>query len=229
MAAEHYLDPLRALRDSNTERRTQLERLEGLFEDALGVVQDLGAINMRMEGINRSDLVMTERVNIPLPEGPNNLGGLNNFTPKFDSFGMSVLEPVLMYRNHSEVQLVGFRPYTNEERAWMKLLAGSGEYENYMKTVATHGIDRAFAADQITQTHISKKSFARLWLGLPEISEVLLDHCLERRRQSRFNISERPVNEEHFAAYVLMVNLVDVDDAYVKQDNGTYDLGILTR
>lgn len=221
-------NPLSVLRESINARRAELDKLYDMFGSGLEIVRDLGSVNLRLAEVGRPDLFMSERLEIPLPDSPEQLGPLNNFCPNLDTFGEQVYGLKEVYPGRSERRLLGYRPFGEETTAKLKVLTGAGDYAPYMETAKNVGLDTDLASNLWTATSIGHEFFARFWLVLPELSSLILDHCLERRRPGHHNSSERNINEEHYAAYVLMAHLVDVNDRYVNKE-GTLDQYILTR
>lgn len=200
-------------------RGAELEYLSTLFNPAIEVVSDIQRINDVLANSERPELVMTRQVAQVYGDSLDNLGGINNFIPSMESFGVRQYgKDESPLAKEGAVKMLGRRPYDENEKAAIKLLSGHEGYHNFLAYAEEHGIDSEFAHDALMMTHTDKNAFARMLIVCPELTWHLIDKCLNRVEETR----AKQVNEELYVAYALMSRLVDEND-YDARRNGKDD------
>lgn len=214
-------NPYIALESTITKRHQELIGLLDGLRRGLDLVNDLDEVNKILAGSSRPDLVMTERVPMMPLERVDEVNRLNNFNPSMRSFGVIVLGDIDSWSGLPEI--IGYRDFTEEEKATAFFLGARGGYNEHFAFAAENGIDRDFASSLLMGAHINREAFMRMWILMPELTEEIMRSCLERQHGRDY---ER-VSEEIFVAYQLMSRLVDRNDRGVIKEDGSVDEWLL--
>jgi hypothetical protein len=108
-----------------------------------------------------------------------------------------------------EQKWLGLRPYTEQEMTVIKQLGGVGlQYHAFFEFTDATGIDRKFARQALLNTHVTQEAFGRMWVLFPELTEYLMDKCLDKVDEPQ----GKQIDEELFVAYALMSKLVNEND-----------------
>ena len=217
-------DPLVYFQDHVEDRKGRLDYLAAQFEYALGIVKDLETVNALIGSSPRPDLVITQRVEQLEIAGLHELGRTNNFTPHMQAFGIRVYEDRENWKHEVEPTYVGRRRLTDEERGRFRLMGGRNGYDEFKAFAEANGIDKETSSEMMLQTHIARSAFMRMWILFPELTENLMDWCLEE-----VGDRDRSIDEELFVAYSIMSKLVDIGDSGVVRGNGELDSWRLCR
>jgi hypothetical protein len=206
------------------DRKERLDYLAGSLEFALAAVADIETVNGVIEFSSRPELVMTQRVDQLELNGLQDLHRINNFHPSMQAFGIREFEEGETWDGKPEKRLIGRRKLNDEERSLFYLMGGRGDYHQFMAFAEENGVERKTASDMLLQSHVGHQAFMRMWILFPELTENLMDWCLDEVG-NRY----RSVAEEMFVAYSVMSKLVDINDADVIKESGEIDTWRLCR
>ncbi|MBA3724636.1 MAG: hypothetical protein H0W89_07185 [Candidatus Levybacteria bacterium] len=206
-------------------RGRELDRLSEGFRRGMDLVANLGRVNEALAQSARPELVITERVKVKQIYTFEDVESLNNFTPRFRSFGVPIFkeEPASWDPSVTTLRTLGYRDFTEEERTQAFFIGARGDREEHIAFAEANGIDRTFATDLRDNSHVRLEAFMRMSLVMPDFTHELLDACLERPNGKHF----RKIEEELFIAYSLMSSLVDRKDNRALQKDGTIEYGLL--
>lgn len=201
-------------------RHGELLHLSDGLRRGIDLISDLGRVNELLAVSPRPDLVMTERVAMMPVDTIEDLGKVNNFIPSMRTFGMRLYEDVKdRWTDEIKPEFVGWREYTDEERAQAFLMGARGDYDAHHAFAEANGVDYDFAHDLLMQTHVNEPAFMRMWILMPELTEELMAACLDRPERKSY----AKIEEEIFVAYSLMSRLVDKNDRGAIKADGTVD------
>ncbi len=219
-----FENPADTLRHSIEVRHERLTYLSDALAQGINLVSNLEAVNDVLSVSPRPDLVLEEPVSMMPLENPNNLRRINNFVPNWTEFGVRIYEgeeETYFGSNRMQPKCVGRRPLTAEEKEVYFNMGARGDYNEHLAFAEAAGIDPEIAKDVITMTHVNVNAFMRMWVLLPELTETLMNLCLDEPG------TRKRINEEIFVAYSLMSRLVDRTDRGAIKDDGSIDTWLL--
>lgn len=205
-------------------RKERLDYLADCLTGAVEIIADIDTVNSVIAASDRPELVMTKRVDQLELKGVHDLIRVNNFTPGMRAFGTRVFEDRETWDGQLKSEWIGRRKLDDEERAKFYLMGGRGEYNTFIEFAKENGIDKNAALEMLLQTPVNNQAFMRMWILFPELTENLMDWCLDESG-NRY----KSIDEEIFVAYSIMSKLVDIGDKGVIKDSGELDSWILCR
>lgn len=192
-----------------SEQKARLDRLDSFLTEALPVVLSKDAVNQRLAASGRSDLVINEPAQMQIYEDPKELLSMaNNFTPKFWIT--------------TGVEKLRYEP-DNPDSEYSRKIAITREQLEQMKDRPITMAEILGKEDYFGRTHADTAAFRRMLVLFPEFTiPFVLEMSNNQNRHSRYEA-------ELFVAYQLMSRLVDINDRYVKKEDGTVNNWYLCR
>jgi hypothetical protein len=216
------VDPADVLASAVTERTNELHMLVAGLETSMQVVCDVDSVNAAIIDSPRPELVITEPVvDMFRIASPYETGRLNNFNANIAGFGIPLFRDELSpITNRVQPKMIGRRSLTAEERELYFFMGARGNYDEHFAFAMDNGVDEATAKDMRMETCLSRESFMRMWIALPEFTVFLMDACLYKNFDPDSRVASKDNRYERFAAYSVMSRLVDrMDRGIVKPDN----------
>ncbi len=201
-------------------RAAQLDFLTGQFEVAMGMIENMDAINEVIAMSPRPELVMTQVVPQMPIESPYKLGYINNFTPNLTGFGIRVFkdeEDVLSGK--IEKKFVGREVPDRATLDEYFFLGARGGYKDYVIFAKENGIEEMRAVEVLMMSHADREAFMRMWILFPDLTERIITTAVQKDPSE----GRTPIAEEIYVAYSIMSRLVDISDIGAVKEDGSFD------